>query len=620
MLSPTNITDTQPDASLAALLRSTSPYNDMAHQMIKSVSANIAFPSDDMPRIQFAISNIYRYPLEALKRQSREQILNIAYLMHINGQSSLVLPLVRKLWKRGNATSYMASCATAFQTYFQQGSAEGPARQLLQHAVLNKDQDKVQEYLRDLVEIARGNITQQPEMCTVIVTELWKMHTETHKRPEALQSIRAELMQALQSQNTSASAVQIPTSLRVDLWRQLWELERDSHQDALKLVAGLSGEFVRASADTVTEPVSAIKLFCAVAESFEELCTTTAFVLHSSRSPKEEHHNQVLASYRSMVQRTDVGVQVAFTLWLTEGCMELSDSSIWSWRLLHEAISALKSIICYSYFARTLLTSIEIPVTESGEILSRISRLHNRLAICLMKAQSAEAMESICLSLDSLLQTHPGNLTQYDIETVLSVVSLSLSPRGPSFKSQKSDAVYISLVRLLSTVLSLHRHRIRGRYHLCTELLQSLLCCLFVSPPVRRKTQSLLSSRPPWLQGSVLSVASARAFSRVLHLFCEPPVSTVRTHGTELIDSQRGKEKRCVSKAVGPVLDMYARQLLEAKIAADVRKEIGLGIDSVLGVLGRDGLQKIVAGMSTEGRAVVRGLWAAYSRGGRERV
>jgi nucleolar pre-ribosomal-associated protein 2 len=173
----------------------------------------------------------------------------------------------------------------------------------------------------------------------------------------------------------------------------------------------------------------------------------------------------------------------------------------------------------------------------------------------------------------------------------------------------------------LSTVLSLHRHRVRGRYHLATELLQSLLCCLFTSPTVRRKTLHVASSsRPPWLQGSVLSVISARAFSRVLHAFCEPPASTVRAHGTELIDSQRVKEKRCVSKVLGPILDTYARQLLEARIAADVRKEVGIGMESVIGVLGREGLQKIVAGMSAEGRVVVRGLWAAYSRGARERV
>lgn len=229
-------------------------------------------------------------------------------------------------------------------------------------------------------------------------------------------------------------------------------------------------------------------------------------------------------------------------------------------------------------------------------------------------------MESICASLDSLLQSHASNLTQYDIESVLSALMLALSPRGPSFVASQPDSVYIALVRLLSTVLSLHRHRIRGRYHLTTELLQALLCCLFTSPPVRRKAHNSVSSRPPWLTGSVLSVTSARAFARVLHVFCEPPVSTVRTHGTELIDSQRAKEKRCVSKAIGPVLDIYARQLLEAKIAVDIRKEVGVGMEAVLGVLGREGLQKIFAGMSTEGRAVVRSLWAAYSRGGRERV
>lgn len=314
----------------------------MAHHMDKAVAGPLPSSIDDMSRIQFVMSNIYRYPLETLKRQSREQVLDITFLMHIGGQSSAVLPLVEKLWRKGNATAYMAMHAEAFRTYFVQSPATGPARQLLQHAVFNKDQGKVQEYLCDLIEMARCHIKDQPEMCTVIVRELWKLRAEKDiNKAKGLENIRLELMRLLYSNLFSTKALE--NLQEVDFWRQLWELERDNRDDALRLVTKLSGDVICIPVEKLGQPVEVLNLFCAVSESLEEISKTTAFILQTSRSLPEDQSSLVLFFYRSMTQRLDVNLQVEFTLWLTKGCTSLPSSTSWSWKLLHEAISSLKS-------------------------------------------------------------------------------------------------------------------------------------------------------------------------------------------------------------------------------------------------------------------------------------
>lgn len=314
----------------------------MAHHMEKAVADPVPSSMDDMSRIQFAMSNIYKYPLETLKRQSREQVLNVTFLMHMAGHSSAMLPLVEKLWRKGNATAYMTAHAEAFRTYFVHSPATGPARQLLQHAVFNKDQDKVQEYLCDLIEMARGHIQDQPEMCTVIVTELWKLRAEKDiNKAKALENIRLELMRVLHSNVSSAKPLE--NLQEVDFWRQLWELERDNRGDALRLVTKLTGDVIRIPMEKLGQPVEVLNLLCAVSESLEEISKTTAFMLQTSQSLPEEQSRLVLFFYRSMTQRLDFNIQVEFTLWLTKGCASLPSSTAWPWKLLQEAISSMKS-------------------------------------------------------------------------------------------------------------------------------------------------------------------------------------------------------------------------------------------------------------------------------------
>jgi hypothetical protein len=106
----------------------------------------------------------------------------------------------------------------------------------------------------------------------------------------------------------------------------------------------------------------------------------------------------------------------------------------------------------------------------------------------------------------------------------------------------------------------------------------------------------------------------------VLQAFCDPPVSTVRTYNSELTESERSKERKMVANVVGPVLECFVKRVLEERVDAAVRREINLGIEKVLEVLGREGMKRVTGRMGAEARAVVRGLWVEFGKGRGERV
>lgn len=97
-------------------------------------------------------------------------------------------------------------------------------------------------------------------------------------------------------------------------------------------------------------------------------------------------------------------------------------------------------------------------------------------------------------------------------------------------------------------------------------------------------------------------------------------MSTVRSHNSELTDSERSKERKMVGNVVGPVLETFIKRVLEERVDAAVRREINVGVDKMLEVLGREGMRRVTGRMNAEGRAVVRALWVEFGRGRGERV
>jgi nucleolar pre-ribosomal-associated protein 2 len=238
------------------------------------------------------------------------------------------------------------------------------------------------------------------------------------------------------------------------------------------------------------------------------------------------------------------------------------------------------------------------------------SAVHTRLILELPSSRTPTAFLIAVECIDLLLREKAWTVIQHTLDTTVSSLTVTCSSLGPSLTPQDTDAFYTAIARVISSILAHHRHRIRSRHHLVVALLNQLLTCLFTPRLSRRKTEAAL--HPPWLQPPTnppLSLRAARAFSRVLQAFCDPPVSTVRTYKSELTESERGKERKMVSATVGPVLECFVKRVLEERMDVEVRKEVGVGMDKVLEVLGREGMGRVTGRMTAEGRAVVRGLW-----------
>lgn len=75
-----------------------------------------------------------------------------------------------------------------------------------------------------------------------------------------------------------------------------------------------------------------------------------------------------------------------------------------------------------------------------------------------------------------------------------------------------------------------------------------------------------------------------------------------------------------MAKAVGPLLEMQVKRVLEERMEKEVRKEVSVGVGHVLEVLGREGMARVGDRLTVEGRAIVRGLWKEVGLAGRERV
>lgn len=107
------------DAVLAALINTLEPFLDMSVDVRKSLEdiqkRNISINQDKVNRYEFLVESITSYPLEAIKRVTRERILDALVLLdagleagEVHGRvRGMVKGLVKRLWGLGNASSFL---------------------------------------------------------------------------------------------------------------------------------------------------------------------------------------------------------------------------------------------------------------------------------------------------------------------------------------------------------------------------------------------------------------------------------------------------------------------------------------------------------------------------------
>ncbi|TKA72098.1 hypothetical protein B0A49_03784 [Cryomyces minteri] len=252
--------------------------------------------------------------------------------------------------------------------------------------------------------------------------------------------------------------------------------------------------------------------------------------------------------------------------------------------------------------------------SETTEILHT---LLNRLCQQLVAVDSKEDFLSLTSCIATILR-EKFIVTQWGIDTLVSTLSITASRCGPSLSADHAGHTFKQLCSLTRSLISLHRTKLGGRFHLLVPLLQNLLNCLF-TPDARSSTHTL----PPWLSPKVktLGPEHAAAYARVLTTLCSPTVSSVshsrkrQRNNTDLTDETK-KARACAGQYVQYVLTEYCACQLRGRLGEGVREKLIPGLWAMLDVIGKDGIKAMSAGMDGSGRAVLRGLWEEWRRFG----
>lgn len=202
-------------------------------------------------------------------------------------------------------------------------------------------------------------------------------------------------------------------------------------------------------------------------------------------------------------------------------------------------------------------------------------------------------------------------ITQFHIDTLLSSVKLRSTRLESQIEDKHSAMQYRGLCRLFSSILTMHRPKIGGRYHIVLPALQALLRCLFIP-----YSKSPSSSGP----SSAFGESDAAAYARLLSTLCDPTVSAVtrakKRSRTELNDAT--KKARSIAGQHLPSLIMeYCRCQLKGKLTPETRAALNPGLWVILGVMRPEVMRTMNTAMDSSSRSAFKVLYDDWKRFGR---
>lgn len=245
----------------------------------------------------------------------------------------------------------------------------------------------------------------------------------------------------------------------------------------------------------------------------------------------------------------------------------------------------------------------EIRATTTRIASSLCSRLSDatEFRVCILSMQ--------CLSL--LLQRQPRIISQYHIDCLLSAIAIKSSKLSSLLEEKHSPMLYTGLCRLFSTILTVHRTKIGGRYHLIIPALQGLLHCLF-APYTGPSSSTQIRS--------VFGESHAAAYSRLLTSICDPSVSAVtrsRKQSRASLNDQTKKARSIAGQHLPSLITTYCDCQLKGRLVAGMRVALDPGLYSVLNVMSPEVMRTMNAGMKEGQRAVWKALYEDWQRFGR---
>ncbi|KAL3479751.1 Urb2/Npa2 family-domain-containing protein [Aspergillus californicus] len=263
------------------------------------------------------------------------------------------------------------------------------------------------------------------------------------------------------------------------------------------------------------------------------------------------------------------------------------------------------------------------PTTEDrdSDLAKELSQLSTAVTEAVARSKSPEEFVLATECLDIFLRSHPRCISQWNVDSILSCISVCASKAGPHINPEFAGTVYIRLCRVMGLLIGLHRQKLGGRFHLILPAMQRLLHCLYARPKKHaRLSKSDTGHHPYWL--TQLSAAHAIHYTRLLTSLCDPTVSAVSRptpggSGQEGLTDQTKKAKRIAGQYLQYLIVDYAQSSLRRALQPDVKAALLPGLYSVLDVMSRDTMRALNAGLDISGRAIFKALYDDYMKFGR---
>ncbi len=222
--------------------------------------------------------------------------------------------------------------------------------------------------------------------------------------------------------------------------------------------------------------------------------------------------------------------------------------------------------------------------------------------------------------LRSLIGNKTRSMTQFNIDTTLGSITILCSRNSPLLRPSRAGTIYFHLCRLLQSVLTHHRLKLQGHFHLVVQVMQSLLRLLFRPLPYSTaKALKHFGSPPSWLSSPKyqLNAKHAAAFTRLVTLICDPSVSSVRGSQHNNLTSATDKAKRMAGQHMQFLLTTYIKLQLEMRMLPEIREKMIPGLYAIFDTTTQELRRVINDELDASGRAVFGTLYKDYARFGK---
>lgn len=190
---------------------------------------------------------------------------------------------------------------------------------------------------------------------------------------------------------------------------------------------------------------------------------------------------------------------------------------------------------------------------------------------------------------------------QWNVDRMLSTVAELASE-----KEGRGRVSFLWLCSMVEVILKKHRLRLEGHYHLLLSAMQGLLIELVTGQQATEADEG------------VGPVASAKAYSRLVTLICEPTAgaaSRSQSHG--VLDSATEAAKRSAGRQMYPILMQYVKLQLEERVTVSAQEALAVAMSSIMNITPPEVRKILNDALDGSGRAMLRELFKKYLKFGK---